>query len=359
MGDMEDVQGTGIEVHIEGDALYDAMLAAVADARESVRMESYIFCDDEAGEPFVRALADAARRGVRTTLRVDHAGSMLGISREAIATLREAGTTFAWSRRWSWRHPLRFNRRNHRKLLVVDDRIAFLGGFNVHRESSRRVVGDERWRDTHVRFGGELVGDVAELFDCHGARRRWRPRRTDGMYLVTSPSRGAPVDLRRELAMRFAAARSRLWVTTPYFVPDRRTQTQLLAAARRGVDVRLLVPGKSDVPIVQWAARAAYARLLRGGVRIWEYQPRVLHAKTMLADQDWATIGTANLDYRSLFLNDEVNLVATDGRLNAMLAAQFELDVAEAREIVECAWNRRPATWMVAESIGWWARRML
>lgn len=132
-----------------------------------------------------------------------------------------------------------------------------------------------------------------------------------------------------------------------------------MAAARRGVDVRLLLPGKSDVPIVQWAARAAYARLLSAGVRVWEYQPRMLHAKTMVADHDWATLGTANLDYRSLFVNDEINLVSTDGRLNALLATQFALDLDDAREIVECAWKNRPAIWTIAEAIGWWARRVL
>jgi cardiolipin synthase A/B len=354
-----DEDATGIAVYIEGDALYDAMLAAIASARTSVRLESYIFCDDEAGAPFVAALLAAAARGVRTTLRIDHAGSLLGMSSASIDELQRGGVVFAWSRRWSWRRPLRFNRRNHRKLLVVDDAIAFLGGFNIHRESSRRVVGDERWRDTHVRFGGALAADAATCYDCHAARRRWTPTLSKDLYLVTNRADRRGAHLLRELREHFGAARERIWVTTPYFVPDRRTQTQLVAAARRGVDVRLLVPGKSDVRIVQWAAHAAYARLLRAGVRIWEYQPRVMHAKTLLADRDWATIGTANLDYRSLFVNDEINLVSTDGRLNAELAAQFQRDLAESREITECAWQRRPALALVAESIGWWARRWL
>jgi len=359
MGEPGDAGEAHIEMHIEGDALYDSMLQAIGAARESVRLESYIFVADEVGKPFMEALLACAARGVRTTLRVDYAGSLFGVSNDDIAALRKGGVRFQWSRRWTWRHPLRFNRRNHRKLLIVDDERAFIGGFNIHRESSRRVVGDSRWRDTHARFTGPLVADAAEAFDCLGERRRFTPRTTANLYLVTNRARSSGFHLRRELHDRFGSARKRLWVTTPYFVPDRRTQSQLVQAARRGVDVRLLVPGKSDVPIVQWAARAAYARLLRGGVRIWEYQPRVLHAKTMLVDQEWATMGTANLDYRSLFVNDEINLISTDGRLNAMLSSQFEIDLAEAREITECAWNRRPATWVVAETVGWWARRWL
>lgn len=355
---MED-HAAAIAVYIEGDVLYDAMLSAIASARATVRLESYIFYDDEAGALFVAALLAAAARGVRTSLFIDHAGSLFGMSSASIDALQRGGVTFAWSRRWNWRRPLRVNRRNHRKLLVVDDELAFLGGFNIHRESSRRVFGDGRWRDTHVRFDGPIATDAAACYDFHAARRRWTPVVAKDLYLVTNRTHGRGVHLRRELRERFAAARERIWVTTPYFVPDRRTQTQLVAAARRGVDVQLLVPGKSDVPIVRWAAHAAYARLLRAGVRIWEYQPRVLHAKTLLADRDWATIGTANLDYRSLFLNDEINLVSTDGRLNELIAKDFERDLAESREILECAWNRRPALSLVAESIGWWARRWL
>jgi cardiolipin synthase A/B len=348
-----------LEVYIEGDDLYDTMLAAIGSARDSVRLESYIFHDDEAGAPFVAALLAAAARGVRTTLRIDHAGSLLGMSSDSIDALQRGGVAFAWSRRWTWRRPLRVNRRNHRKLLVIDEATAFLGGFNIHRDSSRRVVGDERWRDTHVRFGGALAAEAARCWDCHASRRRWSPTVDGALYLLTNRARGRGAHLRRELRERFGAARERIWVTTPYFVPDRRTQSQLVAAARRGVDVRLLAPGKSDVPVVRWAAHAAYARLLRAGVRIWEYQPRVLHAKTLLADRDWATVGTANLDYRSLFVNDEINLVATDGSLNAQLAGQFERDLAESRQITAGAWERRPALSLVAESIGWWARRWL
>lgn len=345
---------------VEGDALYDAMLADLAGAQRAIRLESYIFADDEIGSRFVEALEDAAQAGIATTLRLDAAGSWGGLSRSSRATLDRSGVALRWSRAWSWRHPWVFHRRNHRKLLIVDDRVAYLGGFNIHRDSSRRVVGESRWRDTHVRIAGPLVHDAMAVFDRYlRLGRLWQPRTMRGLYLLPNRTARCRHRLRCAFNDRFAAARERVWLTTPYFVPDRHSQRRLCGAARRGVDVRLLVPGKSDVAIAQWASRAAYSRMLAAGVRIFEYQPRVLHAKTALVDRDWGTVGTANFDYRSFFVNDELNLIAEDPSFNAELAAQFERDLAESREVTAEPWRRRPWRAMVAEAIGWWARRWL
>ena len=154
-------------------------------------------------------------------------------------------------------------------------------------------------------------------------------------------------------------ATSRIWVTTPYFVPDRRLQRLLCRAATRGIDVRLLVPGKNDVRLAQWAAHAAYAQLLASGVRIFEYIPRVLHAKTMLVDGRWAAIGTANMDYRSFFVNDEINFVDNEGSLNRVLDALFLIDLADSAEVLTAPWRLRPWWALVAETIGWVMRRWL
>jgi cardiolipin synthase len=148
-------------------------------------------------------------------------------------------------------------------------------------------------------------------------------------------------------------------VTTPYFVPDHRTQNGLVQAARRGADVRLLLPGKGDVPITRWAARAAYRKLLSAGIRLFEYQPRVLHAKTAVVDGAVATLGTANLDYRSLFVNYELNLFSANRALCAALEEQFLVDLTEAMEVTVPGWSRRRWSGMVAESVGWLARRWL
>jgi len=165
--------------------------------------------------------------------------------------------------------------------------------------------------------------------------------------------------LRCAFTERFAAARKRIWLTTPYFVPDSRSQKALCAAAQRGIDVRVLLPAHSDGLLTRWAGHAAYSRLLAAGVRIWEYLPRVLHAKTVLVDQDWATIGTANFDYRRFFLNDELNLLVEQAEFNELMAAQFERDLCHAREVTSGVWGRRGWRALVAEAIGWWARRWL
>ena len=349
-----------LTLFVEGDALYDAMLADLARAQSAIRLESYIFADDEVGSQFIDALGRAAQSGISTTLRLDAAGSRSGLRRTNVAKLAHDGVALGWSRVWSWRHPWLFHLRNHRKLLIVDDRVAFLGGFNIHRDSSQRAVGKGRWRDTHVRITGPLVFDAIEVFDRYQRLgRTWQPGSTRGIYLL--PNRTARCRHRLHCAFndRFGSARERVWLTTPYFVPDQRSQRRLRAAARRGVDVRLLVPEKNDVAIAQWASRAAYSRMLAAGVRIFEYQPRVLHAKTALVDRDWATVGTANFDYRSFFVNDELNLIAEDAAFNAELAAQFKRDLAASREVTAETWRHRRWSAPIAETIGWWARRWL
>lgn len=347
-------------VFIEGDALYDAMHADLARAATTVRLECYIVADDEVGGPMLTALADTARAGHRVQVRIDAVGSWRLIAPARVRALIADGVQWHWSRPWSWREPWQFHVRNHRKLLIIDDAIAYLGGFNLDRRNSQRAVGPSRWRDTHVRLTGSRVVEAIDLFDQYPrAPRRPVPTARSPLALLSNRSRRCRHRLRCAFTDAFDGARERLWLTTPYFVPDRRSQRALCGAARRGVDVRLLVPGKSDVPLAQWAARAAYAHMLEAGVRIWEYQPRVLHAKTALVDRGWATVGTANFDYRSFFLNDEINLLGHAPALNATLAEQFATDLAESHEVLSATWRRRPWYAPGLELIGWWARRWL
>ena len=345
---------------VEGDVLYDAMLSDIGRAKHSVRLESYILTSDAIGCAFVAALSHCAACGIDVRLRVDHAGSWRELNRSDINSMRSAGVHFEWSRPWSWRRPFTLNRRNHRKLLVVDEAIAYVGGFNLHAPSSRRAYGSARWRDTHVRFLGELASAAAIVFDHYrDVPPDWMPSTTTSPWLLPNRSKACRHRLRCVLHDALRAAQRRVWATTPYFVPDRLTQKLLCHAALHGADVRLLVPGKSDVPIAQWAARAAYSKLLSHRVRIYEYAPRVLHAKTLLVDANWATVGTANLDYRSLFINDELNLIDEGGVLNSVLAQIFLDDLREADEVLAIQWSQRPWPRQVAEAVGWWARRWL
>lgn len=347
---------------VEGDELYAAMLADIAAAHADVRMESYIYASDEIGHAFASALIQRARAGCRVRLRVDALGSFDTLDASLARALVDGGVQLEWCRRWNWRRPLEIHRRNHRKLLVVDQHCCYLGGFNVHREASLRHFGELRWRDTHVRIEGELVAHAIDAFDEYARRRRrkpWRQLRTDSGYLVPNRGLRRRFLLHRWLKLRFRQARQRVWLTTPYFVPPASIQRALVAAARRGVDVRVLLPRHADVRLAQWASRAAYSQMLAGGVRIHEYLPRMLHAKTALIDDDWCMVGTANLDYRSLFINDELVLWSQLGALNGVLAGDFEADLREAEEISAQRWSRRFGLAWIAELIGWLARRWL
>ncbi len=356
------VGSDAFQIYTEGDLLFDAMLAAIGSAKQRVWMESYIFADDEVGRRFAQALSERASAGVQVRLLVDALGSLFQFYRSLGPELEQSGVQVRHFHRWYWREPFRYNRRDHRKLLVVDDRKAFLGGFNIHRQSSQQYFGPLRWRDTHAAFQGGLARQAAELFDAFWrGDRRWLPEdnRQASSVLVPNQSRVC----RRRLACIYAdflgSAKEQICLTTPYFVPDHRTQKALLAAVRRGVEVRLLVPHTSDVRLARWAANAVYARLLDAGVQIFEYLPRMLHAKVAIADGSWATLGTANLDYRSLFQNYELNLVSRDPGLCHQLQMQFEADLTEASAVCATRWRQRRWVPRLAELLGWSVRRWL
>ncbi len=351
-----------IELYTEGDLLFEAMLAAIGRAKKQVWMETYIFADDEVGQRFAQALSDKAAAGVEVRLLVDALGSLFQFYRTLGPTLEASGAEVRHFHRWHWREPLRYNRRDHRKLLVVDGETAFLGGFNIHRQSSQCYFGPARWRDTHASFHGALVRQADELFDAfwRGDRHRLpKENKQASSTLVPNQSRVC----RQRLACLYADflgnAKQQVCLTTPYFVPDHRTQKALLAAVKRGVEVRLLVPRSSDVRLARWAANAVYAHLLDAGVKIYEYLPRMLHAKVAIADGKWATLGTANLDYRSLFQNYELNLVSRDPDLCRRLQAQFETDLTEASAVCASRWRQRRWVPRLAELLGWSVRRWL
>lgn len=351
-----------LRLFIEGDRLYAAMLDVIRGARHSIKLESYIFADDEIGRQFATALGERARAGVQVLVHIDAAGSLFWGSRHLGQLLRREGVRLRWFHRWNWRAPWRYNRRNHRKLLVVDGRAGFLGGFNIHRENSRDAYGEARWRDTHVEVGGTLARALQTLFDAfwRGRRRRYPfIQAPDGNVLITNHVWQGRLFLRNLFAAHFATAREHIWLTTPYFVPDRRTQRGLMAAARRGVDVRVLVPRKNNEHLAQWAGQAAYAALLAAGVKIHEYLPRMLHAKTVVIDGSWSSVGTANIDYRSFFLNYEINLASTDRALAAALEVEFRDDLRKSEQIAPARWARRSWLARALEFVGWLARRWL
>lgn len=351
-----------LDLFTEGDVLYESMLGSIANAMEDILLESYIFGDDEVGWEFAGALADKAGAGVKVMLHLDAAGALLRGGRKFEKYLRERRIHVKWFNRWSWLDPLRYNRRQHRKLLVVDKSDAYIGGFNIHRQSSHSIVGRERWRDAHVRFGNTLARQAAEMFYAFWEGRvHWEMPVNGGAtsVLVPNNSDGCRYLLNCFIISMLSSAQHYIYLTTPYFVPDNRTMKALTDSSGRGVDVRILVPAKSNIPLAHWAGRRLYSTLLKAGIRIYEYQPGLMHAKTIVVDGSWGTVGSSNFDYRSFFLNYELNMITRDRVLCRKLRNQFLEDLASADEVSDGRWSERGWTSHVCESAGWLLRRWL
>ena len=350
-----------IQLFIEGDELFDAMITAINNAQHQVLMETYIFADDEVGQLFVKALAEKAKSGVQVRLMVDALGSLFQFYRSIGAELKSAGVEVHHFQPWNWRKPLHYNRRDHRKLLVIDEKQAFLGGFNIHRQSSLRYYGVRRWRDSHVLFHGQLAEEAAEIFNTFwsGTFSSVFPARTATTQLITNHSKICRHHLVCIYNDLIGNAKQTIYLTTPYFVPSRRIQNALIIAAMRGVNISLLVPYNSDVRLARWASNAVYARLIASGIKIFEYLPRMLHAKTIVVDQHYAMLGTANLDYRSLFQNYELNLISRDPEFCRQLTQQFRHDLEESRLVCAKKWKKRRWVSRLTEYLGWSIRHWL
>ena len=337
-----------------GTLAYRRMLELIAAARTSVRCETYIWAADAVGDRFLAALTQAAGRGVTVRVLVDGAGSS-ALPAGYWRGLAAAGGTVHVFNPLTLRH---FSLRNHRKLLLVDDAVAITGGFNIARDYDGDGIADG-WRD----FGLELrlpaaLRPLADTFDRlfadhlirYWLRRRLRPRRGDrplfsgqpGPVLFSGP-RFVRNQFSRQLLQSLRHARH-VRIISAYFIPSFRLRRALRAVARRGGTVELLLAGKTDVPLAQRAARSLYGPLLRAGVRIWEYQPQILHAKLALVD-DACFVGSANLDARSLSINYELTIHLRDARLAAEATAMFTADLVHARAISLADWTASQ-TWL-------------
>ncbi|MEA5445286.1 phosphatidylserine/phosphatidylglycerophosphate/cardiolipin synthase family protein [Gammaproteobacteria bacterium AB-CW1] len=348
----------------EGDGLYADMLASIYAAKRQILLETYIFADDPVGRRFLSALKDAAGRGVHVRLHVDALGCLFEARKGLFRDLRIQGVEVRLFHPWSWRDPWRFNLRNHCKLLIIDDSCAYLGGFNIHAESSYRAVGEERWRDSHLRLDNpSLVAEAREIFDALWHHRprpiARRHREYAGLRLVSNRTHAERSQFRAVFREALAGAENRVRVTTPYFAPDPLTLQLMRRAAARGVRVELLLPSISDVWITQLAARQLYRRLLDDGLTIYEYQGRVMHAKCLTVDGAWSTIGTANLDYRSFFLNLELNLVSRRSDLCQALDQQFDRDRRQSQVISHESLSATGQLEAILGSLAWRLRRWL
>lgn len=356
MGRADVLTGNTVEVLVGAPKTYDAIVAAIEGARDHVHLQYYVFRADDAGSRIVRALEAARDRGVEVRLLYDAFGSA-GLGPRLRTLRKKGGRSAAFFPLDPIRKAATINLRNHRKLVVVDGRIGFCGGINV---SDRFVA----WRDVHLRVEGPAVAQIAAVFaeDWFFATRedlvadRYVPTLsavgTTTMQVVESGPDQTLERIHRLYFAAIAAAQSRVWITTPYFVPDRAIFMALTTAAARGVDVRILTNAHSNWGITQYAGRSFYEDLLAAGVRVLEYEGGMLHTKTLVVDGQFATVGSANIDVRSFRLNFELIAVLYDPPIVARFEALFGDDASHASEIVATEWAQRGIAVRLMESVG-------
>lgn len=335
-----------------GDEAFAAMLAAIAAARHSVRLETYIFAAGIPGNQFLEALLLAQQRGVRTHVLVDAWGSQ-DLADSYWEPLRQAGGEFRWFNERTHRG---FMFRDHRKLLVCDEQIAFVGGFNLAPEYAGDGVA-RGWCDVGLHIAGPLAAQLADSFDKmftraelrHGAFMRVmrtgahaRIASPDGDLLMSGPGRGFST-LKRALQKDLKHARS-VQIMAAYFLPTWKLRRELTRVARRGGQVQIILPGQSDVPLSQLASRRLYRVLLAAGVEVYEYQPQILHAKLVLID-DLAYVGSANLDTRSLHINYELTLRLRNERVAEGGRRVFAANLAHCKRITRADWQASQTFW--------------
>lgn len=359
------------ELFFSGDSFFDRLVVALRAVQESVDVQSYIFANDTCGETIAEELSACARRGVRVRVLVDGFGSGGNLSHLA-SLFRDSGVAFRVY------HPMRvasllraflgisgesifkvfgrFNRRNHRKVFVIDRREAFLGSMNVTDVHLKRYSKGESWKDVGLYISGDRVSDLVGDFNrvwngsegsiarrIHGAFSGRKPRFPERVLLNTTFRYRYGV---RDLLLRHIRSTEReIYIANAYVVPVRRIVRALCAAARRGVDVRLMVGERSDVPLVPHVAAGYYRYFLKAGARVYQYKPSVLHAKTMIAD-DWAIVGSSNLNHRSLLHDLEVDVVLSQEENRERLREEFHKDLSSCTEFTMAAWQARP----------WWSR---
>lgn len=364
-------QGNELVLFVDGDDAFEAKLAAIHSATKRVWLEVYIFEPDPLGLKILAALTAAARRGVEVRLLVDALGTQ-NLKDIHLAPLRAAGGVVAVFNPFRFRSPpgrvLPFLLRDHRKILLVDDNHGFCGGMNISVDYAGARHGNGRFRDTHVLLSGPGIRDLTEVFTrswAHATREElplWAiaPAKHEGSHLQILGSDRFVGRRRIQRAMHTAVTRAQrsVLLTTPYFVPPPKLLRALRRTARRGVDVRVLTAGISDVPIAAAAARHLYGSLLEDGVRVFELRKQTLHAKTAVVDGFYAHVGSFNLDPWSFERNLEVCAMTLDEGFAAALGAVFANDLLQSEEVTLEAWQRRSLWQRFSGFVAWHIARL-
>jgi cardiolipin synthase len=357
--------GNVVEPALNGNGTYPRLWEDLRGAQETITVQMYYSIPGKVADTLAAILAERGRGGVRVLLMLDAFGSQK-LSKEWVQGLRDAGVRVAILRKLKWYQFHNATGRSHVRVVVVDGRIAYTGGFGLADYWLGDGVSEGQWRESNVRFEGPAVMALQAAFATAWAEATGELLTGPLFYplsgfaergtvhaglLFTRPTSGSTAG-ERFLALSIAAARRTLYIANSYFVPDDDLRRLLIAAARRGVDVRILtVSEKTDVKTTWYAGRYRYEELLRGGVRIYEYLPTMMHSKTMVADGLWSTIGSMNFDNRSLAFNDESNLVFLDPTLGAQMDSTFLGDLRHSREVTLASLAHR-SIWERALEVG-------
>ena len=337
------VEGNRIDLLNNGDEIFPAMLAAIGGARKSVNFEAFLFESGEVVTTFRDAFVERAKAGVRVRILLDGIGSGIGLNDADVQTMENAGCDFRWYHPMaSWRLD-RVNRRTHRRVMVIDGRIGFTGGVGFSDEWAGNADTPKHRREVHARIEGPLVAKLQSAFQEHWMRETGEalggpdefpslaPAGTLRAQVVASHAFSiAPFPL--VLAVAISSAEKRVSITNAYFTPSENQVELLVQAAKRGVDVRLIVPGKhDDQPATKAAGRSAYGKLLAGGVKIYEYEPTMIHSKTVVVDELFSVFGSSNLDARSSAINEELDVTVYDADFARRMEAIFQADLQQSR----------------------------
>ncbi|WP_296951869.1 cardiolipin synthase [uncultured Massilia sp.] len=361
------IAGNKVTLLFDGPATMREMLSAARAATSSINLETYIFDKDEIGDEFAGVLIDKQRQGVQVNIMVDAVGALATPS-AFFGKMRDAGirvVVFNPVNPAKARGKWELNNRDHRKLMIVDGRTAFTGGINISgtyansslfrsRNKPKQIDGDKvGWRDTHIKIEGPAVAPLQWSFvnlwvQQEGGelpQAEYFPKLApvgDKFVRVLSTTPERDSEIYKSLVVAINEAKTSIHITSAYFVPDQQIVDALVAAARRGVDVKLVLPGVSDHSLIRYAGQGFYDDLLKGGVRIFELQIAVLHAKTAVIDGAWSTIGSANIDRRSFIHNYELNVVVIDPAFGRDMESAFNEDMRDSKEVTLAQWRKRP-----------------
>lgn len=355
-------RGNRVTHLLNGDEIFPPMLEAIRNAKKSVDLLTYVYWQGDIADEFAEALVATSKRGVRVRVLLDAVGSAK-MKQELIERMEEAGCQVSLFHPIKWYAIERFNFRTHRKILVVDDEIAFTGGVGIAKEWTGNAQDPNHWRDDHFQVEGPAVAGLwagfaenwrqstGEVLDASEAFEEFEPVGQAVVVSVRSIAEDQPSATGFCYWISLYAAQKTLDITTPYFVPREELQDALIAAVKRGVRVRLLMPNDhNDSTIARVASRNFYGDLIDAGVEVYEYQPTMIHTKTLVADGRWSIFGSANWDGRSFDLNHELIQGALDDDLANALTASFETDLKQAERVTRERFDDRPLWSKLIES---------